>query len=392
MIKLLILPGDGIGPEVTSAAVKIIQTAADALGLAIEFSYGKIGAEAIFETGSPLPDETIEKISASDAVFLGAVGDPRCDNLEPEKRPEAGLLRLRALTGGFVNLRPARAYSALLEASPLKREIFEGTDLLIVRELLGGLYFGDPRGFESAADWQNNPALSKSGDSANPKATGQTPGGRRAFNTMAYTTSEIERIAHFAFRLARDRRKFVTSVDKANVLEVSQLWRATVSEVAKSYPDVTLEHLYVDACAMHLVTRPKRFDVILTENLFGDILSDEAAVLTGSLGMLPSATLGGKTAIYEPVHGSAPDIAGHNKANPIGAIASAAMFFRHTLENELAARSIELAIEQALSSGLKTADIAINGNFCTTDEMAEQIGQFMIENLKAKEAAGTSSN
>jgi 3-isopropylmalate dehydrogenase len=265
----------------------------------------------------------------------------------PSQRPEIGLLKMRQHLGGYANLRPSKAYDALIDSSPLRREVFEGTDLLIVRELLGGLYFGEPRGFED-------------GDTS-------------AHNTMRYSVAEVERVARIAFESARGRKKKVTSVDKANVLETSQLWRKTVTRVAADYPDVELDHLFVDACAMHLVTNPTRFDVVLTENLFGDILSDEAAVLTGSLGMLASATIGGKIDLYEPVHGSAPDIAGKDIANPIGAIASIAMMLRHTAKNESAACSIENAIERVLAEGHRTADIAGGGRSISTTAMGDLI-------------------
>ena len=313
-MKVTVLPGDGIGPEVTREAIGVLTAIALSFGLEVETAEHVIGGIAIKEKGSPFPDETREACLASNAVFLGAVGSPEYDELPPEQRPEKGLLALRQALGGFANLRPSKAVDALIDSSPLRRQIFAGTDLLIVRELLGGLYFGTPRGFED------------------DRSAG--------YNTMRYSVTEIERVARVAFKAARGRKKKVTSVDKANVLETSQIWRETVSRIGSDYPDVELEHLFVDACAMHLVTAPTRFDVILTENLFGDILSDEAAVLTGSLGMLASGTIGSEIRLYEPVHGSAPQIAGKNIANPLGAIASAALLLRYSARNDAAAAAI----------------------------------------------------
>lgn len=360
-MKIAILPGDGIGAEVTREAVHVLSDVSVVFGLKIEFDEQLIGGAAIREKNSPLPDETIQSCLAADAVLLGAVGSPEYDYLLPEQRPEIGLLRLRQTLGGFANLRPSKAFPALIDSSPLRREIFEGTDLLIVRELLGGLYFGQPRGF--------------SNDNA------------EAHNTMRYSVSEVERVANVALQSAQIRRKKLTSVDKANVLETSRLWRETVDKVAKNFSEVEVEHLFVDACAMHLVTNPTRFDVILTENLFGDILSDEAAVLTGSLGMLASATIGGKIDLYEPVHGSAPDIAGKNIANPLGAIASAAMLLRYTAKNENAADAIESAIERVLAEGKRTADISADkNNFATTSEIGELVSRYAVENANLKYA------
>jgi 3-isopropylmalate dehydrogenase len=361
-MKITVLPGDGVGPEVTREALRVLENIGGAFGIEFETEECPIGGVAISQTGSPLPAETRTSCTESDAVLLGAVGSPEFDHLRPEQRPEAGLLGLRQALGGFANLRPAKAYPALIGSSPLRTEIFEGTDLLIVRELLGGLYFGEPRGF----------------------AGGETEG----YNTMRYTNAEVERVARVAFETAALRKRKVTSVDKANVLETSQLWRKTVTEVAKDYPDIELEHIFVDACAMHLVTNPKRFDVILTENLFGDILSDEAAVLTGSLGMLASATIGGKIDLFEPVHGSAPDIAGKNIANPLGAIASAAMLLRYTAKNEAAAKAVEDAIERVLTDGYRTADIAGTSktNAVSTEEMGSIVARYAIENANQSQA------
>jgi 3-isopropylmalate dehydrogenase len=352
-MKITVLPGDGVGPEVTKEALRVLNAVAAVHSIEVETTEALIGGCAIRETGSPLPDATIEAFTGADAVLLGAVGDPAYDHLLPDQRPEIGLLKMRQHLGGFANLRPSKAYESLIDSSPLRRKIFEGTDLLIVRELLGGLYFGTPRGFDDATN--------------------------SAFNTMRYSVDEVERVARVAFESALGRRKKVTSVDKANVLETSRLWRETVSKVAADYPDVELDHLFVDACSMHLVTNPTRFDVVLTENLFGDILSDEAAVLTGSLGMLASATIGGKIDLFEPVHGSAPDIAGKDIANPIGAIASAAMLLRFTATNETAASSIENAIDRVLAEGYRTVDISAGGDVLSTSAMGELIAKYAVE-------------
>jgi 3-isopropylmalate dehydrogenase len=356
-VKITTLPGDGIGPEVTTEAVRVLQAIAAIQGLRFEFEEHAIGGVAIKKFGSPLPRITLDAALASDAVLLGAVGSPEYDHVPPNQRPEAGLLLLRSALGGYANLRPAIAYSSIATCSPVRTEIACGTDILIVRELLGGLYFGEPRGI----------------DSSNETTV--------ATNTMRYSVEEIERVAKVAFEAARKRRGKVTSVDKANVLETSQLWRQTVIRVSQNYPDVTLEHLYVDACAMHLIANPRRFDVLLTENLFGDILSDEAAVITGSLGMLASATIGGDVGLYEPVHGSAPDIAGRNRANPCGAIASAAMMLRYSFDMEQEANDIETAIENVLEAGYRTPDIAegTGGFVVTTSEFGELICQAVTE-------------
>ena len=357
MKRITILPGDGIGPEVTAEAVRVLQTVATIHGLRFEFEEYAIGGVAIKKFGSPLPRTTLDACLASDAVLLGAVGSPEFDRVPPNQRPEAGLLLLRSALGGYANLRPAISYASIAACSPLRTEVACGTDILIVRELLGGLYFGEPRGIDTA----NGTTVAK--------------------NTMRYSVEEIERVARVAFEAARKRRGKVTSVDKANVLETSQLWRQTVTRVSQQYPDVTLEHLYVDACAMHLISNPRRFDVLLTENLFGDILSDEAAVITGSLGMLASASIGGEVGLYEPVHGSAPDIAGRGSANPCGAIASAAMMLRHSFQLEQEATDIELAIENVLDAGYRTPDIAegTGGFVITTSEFGEVICQAVAE-------------
>lgn len=356
-VKITILPGDGIGPEVTAEAVRVLQTIAGIHGSRFEVDQQAIGGVAIRQFGSPLPRETLDACLASDAVLLGAVGSPEYDRVPPNQRPEAGLLLLRSALGGYANLRPAVSYPSIAACSPLRNEVTRGTDILIVRELLGGLYFGEPRGIST-----NN-------------------GASVAVNTMRYSVAEIERVAKVAFEAARKRRGKVTSVDKANVLETSQLWRQTVIGVSRDYPEVTLEHLYVDACAMHLIANPRRFDVLLTENLFGDILSDEAAVITGSLGMLASATIGGDVGLYEPVHGSAPDIVGQGCANPCGAIASAAMMLRHSFDLEQEACDVELAIEHVLEAGYRTPDIAegTGGWVVTTSEFGELICEAVAE-------------
>ena len=353
MNRITTLPGDGIGPEVTTEAIRVLQTIAAIHGFRFEFEEHAIGGVAIKNFGSPLPRTTLDAALASDAVLLGAVGSPEFDRVPPNQRPEAGLLLLRSALGGYANLRPAIAYSSIAGCSPVRTEIARDTDILIVRELLGGLYFGEPRGIDSGV----------------------------ATNTMRYSVGEIERVAKVAFEAARKRRGKVTSVDKANVLETSQLWRQTVIRVSQNYPDVTLEHAYVDACAMHLITNPRRFDVLLTENLFGDILSDEAAVITGSLGMLGSASIGGDVGLYEPVHGSAPDIAGQNLANPCGAIASAAMMLRYSFGLEQEASDIERAIEDVLEAGYRTPDIAegTGGYVVTTSEFGEVVCQAVTE-------------
>lgn len=360
-MKITVLPGDGIGPEVTFEAIRVLQTVAAIHGYRFEFEEQPIGAQAIRKMGSPLPRVTLDACLASDAVLLGAVGSPECDDLDPHLRPEAGLLLLRKALGGYANLRPAVSYPTISASSPLRPEVVQGADILIVRELLGGLYFGEPRGLTAENE---------------------------AVNTMRYSVQEIERVARVAFELALKRRRRVTSVDKANVLETSKLWRQTVTQVARDYPDVILDHLYVDACAMHLIKNPKRFDVIVTENLFGDILSDEAAVITGSLGMLASATIGGEVGLYEPVHGSAPDIAGRGIANPFGAIASAAMLLRHSGHLDKEAKDIEQAIQLVLDNGYRTPDIAVDGSgqLATTSEIGQQVSEAVAEVVDLRHA------
>jgi len=360
-LKILVIAGDGIGPEVTSEAVAVLKEVATFAGHTFEFDQKRIGGVAIVKDGTPLPDETIEAALHSDAVFLGAVGGNEFNSLPASKRPEAGLLKIRSILGGFANLRPAFAFKELAVNSPLRPEIIDGADILFVRELLGGLYFGQPREWDRAAN--------------------------EAWNTMRYTKAEVVRVARVAFQLAQKRRRKLTSVDKANVLEVSQLWRAAVIEVAAEFPDVTLEHQYVDAMSMHLMNRPRDFDVVLTENLFGDILTDESSVITGSLGMLPSATLGGKVNLYEPIHGSAPDIAGKGLANPLGTILSAALLLRYTAGLETEAAAIEKAVRKVLEEGFRTPDLA-RGNpqgltVLSTTEMGTKVRE-TVKKLLAK--------
>jgi 3-isopropylmalate dehydrogenase len=357
--KITVLPGDGIGPEVTQQATRVLATAAEVHGIKVVLRNAGIGGGAVREFGSPFPDHTRDACVCSDAVLLGAVGGPQFDTLPRPQRPETGLLALRKALGGFANLRPAVAYPQLAHCSPLKPAALRGADVLFVRELLGGLYFGQPRGI----------------------STGDDP---RGTNTMTYTRSEVERVARVAFEAARIRKQKVTSVDKANVLEVSQLWRDTVTSVGQSFPDVQLEHVLVDSCSMRLVTAPSNFDVVVTENTFGDILSDEAAAITGSLGMLPSATIGGTVDLYEPIHGSAPDIAGKGIANPLGAIASVAMLLRYTVKSEAAAVAVEQAIVNVLDAGYRTADIASSG---TKSVRTEDMGALVAQAVESRVAA-----
>jgi 3-isopropylmalate dehydrogenase len=334
MPRIVLLPGDGIGPEVIGAAVEVLHAVAARFSIDLSFETHPIGAAALRAGAPPLPPATLAACASADAVFLGAVGDPEFDRAPRDARPETGLLQLRKALGVFANLRPALVWPGLEGAGPFLPDRIAGTDMLIVRELAGGLYYGEPRGLDASGV---------------------------ALNTLRYTAAEVERVAEIAFRLARGRRGKVTSVDKANVLETSQLWRSTVERVAARHPEVALDHLYVDACAMLLVLDPRRFDVVLTENLFGDILSDEAGAIAGSLGLLPSASLGTGPALYEPVHGSAPSLAGRDVANPVGAIASAAMLLRHSLGRDEAANAIEAAIGRAFADGLRTVDLVPAG-------------------------------
>ena len=349
--KIAILGGDGIGQEVTPEARKVLEVVGRATGVSFEFEAALIGGAAIDATGEPLPPATLALCERSDAILFGSVGGPKWDNLPQEKRPERGLLGLRKELDLFANLRPATCFPMLVDASPLKREVVEHTDIMVIRELTGGLYFGEPRGREEFAD-----------------------GGTRAINTMAYTSREIERVARAAFDVAMKRRKRLASVDKANVLVVSQLWREVVTRVGKEYPQVQLEHVLVDNCAMALVHKPTHFDTIVTENTFGDILSDEAAILAGSMGMLPSASLGGRVALYEPVHGTAPDIAGQGVANPIAAILSAGMLLRYSLNMGKDADRIDAAVLRILEQGHRTRDIHAAGmKLVGTKEMGDLI-------------------
>ena len=329
--RIVVLPGDGIGPEVTDAALLVLSAASRHSGHRFDLKPAEIGGAAVRQSGTSLPPATLEACRGADAVFLGAVGDPAYDSAPREQRPEYALLTLRKALGVFANLRPAKLWPPLASAGPLKPERVSGTDLCFVRELTGGLYFGEPRSLDV-----------RTGD---------------AVNTLRYSRAEVQRVAEVAFSLARQRRCLVTSVDKANVLETSRLWRTVVEEVAARYPGVRLEHMYVDACAMALALDPRRFDVVLTENLFGDILSDEAGAIVGSLGLLPSASLGLGLGLYEPVHGSAPSLAGKDVANPIGAILSAAMMLRHSFGLMNEANDIEAAVGVVLDEGARTRDL-----------------------------------
>ncbi len=354
-LNILVLPGDGIGTEVTREAVRVLRRVAEKYNHTLKLTDGLLGGIAIHRTGTPFPDETAKLAADADATLLGAVGLPEFDNAPPAQRPERGLLGIRKVLGVYANLRPVRTYEALIDSSPLKNERIRGTDMIIVRELTGGIYYGTPRGIEGEGDSE------------------------RACNTMAYTRAEIARIGRMAFHLARQRRKKLTSVDKSNVLETSQLWRRVIVEVSAEFPDVELEHVLVDNCAMQLVLNPKRFDVIVTENMFGDILSDEGAVLAGSIGMLPSASIGEKKAsgawvgLYEPVHGSAPDIAGQNKANPLGAIGSVAAMLEYSFGLLEEAKAVNGAIEAVLNSGQVTADLKPKGAPRTTDQVGAAV-------------------
>lgn len=362
-MKIAVLAGDGIGPEIIAEALKVLR----ATGVPLEFESALVGGAAYAAQGHPLPESTLALAQQADAVLFGAVGDFRYDHLERALRPEQAILGLRKALGLFANLRPAICYEELTAASTLKPEVVGGLNLLIVRELTGDIYFGQPRGRRTAAD-------------------GHFPGADEAFDTMRYSRPEIERIAHVAFGAARGRQRRVLSVDKANVLETSQFWRDVVTEVATEYPDVALEHMYVDNAAMQLVRDPRRLDVVLTGNMFGDILSDEAAMLTGSIGMLPSASLNARgQGLYEPSHGSAPDIAGKGIANPLATILSAAMMLRHSLQQPAAADLIEGAVKDVLASGLRTADIAGAG---VVPASTAQMGDAVVAALTKKTTKG----
>ncbi len=351
-MKVAVLPGDGIGPEIVAQALRVLER----LDLPLELARAPVGGAGNDACGEPLPAATLALAREADAILFGAVGDPRHDALPRERRPEQALLGLRSALGLFANLRPARVFEELAAASPLKSEMVSGLDLLIVRELTGDIYFGTPRGVRRDAS-----------------------GAREGFDTMRYGEGEVRRIAQVAFEAARKRRRKLCSVDKANVLETSQLWREVVTAEARRYPDVALTHMYVDNCAMQLVRDPKQFDVIVTGNMFGDILSDEAAMLTGSIGMLPSASLDARgKGLYEPIHGSAPDLAGKGAANPLATILSAAMMLRHSLARPQAAERVEAAVRRALAAGYRTADIYTAG---TKRVGTEQMGDAVLENL-----------
>ena len=354
-LNVLVVPGDGIGPEVTREAVRVLEHVAQKWNHELNRTEGLLGGVAIHETGGPFPDETAKLALEADATLLGAVGLPEFDDLPPGERPEKGLLGLRKTLDVFANLRPIVAYESLIDSSPLKNDIVRGTDMLIVRELTAGLYFGTPRG------------ISEDG------------GERVAVNSMVYRQSEVERIARMAFELARKRRGKLTSVDKSNVLENSQMWRQIVTEIAKEYTDVELDHVLVDNCAMQLILNPTRFDVVVTENLFGDILSDEGAVLAGSIGMLPSASIGNQLpngvwrGLYEPVHGSAPNIAGQDKANPLAAIGSASAMLSYSFGLTEETAAIDAAIQEVLRDGPVTADLKPKGAAGTTEDVGRAV-------------------
>ncbi len=338
--QITVLPGDGIGPEVVREGTEVLSQVAAIYGFQVQYEEGLVGGASLDATGQPLTDPVLKLAKESHAVLLGAMGGPKWDGLDYSVRPERALLALRRELGLFANLRPVKLFSALASASTLKREVVEGTDLLVVRELTGGIYFGEPKGVTKLRD-----------------------GTERGVNTLVYTTPEIERIGRVAFEAARRRRNQVLSVDKANVLEVTELWRRVITQVHKEggFADIQLDHMLVDNCAMQLIRNPKQFDVIVTTNMFGDILSDEAAMLTGSIGMLPSASIGGKVGMYEPVHGSAPDIAGKDMANPLATILTVALMLRYSLDQGDAARRIEKAVGDVLNEGYRTADIQEEG-------------------------------
>ena len=360
LLNLTVLPGDGVGPEVTDEAVRVLEAIAEACNHELRITRKPVGGAALLASKDPLPADTLQSCLASGAVLLGAVGGPSFDNFPSHLRPESGLLRLRRELGVYANLRPALCFRALEDCSPLRADVVRGTDVMIVRELLGGIYFGQPR------------------------TTQGTVGHRSAVDTMSYGEAEIERIAHVAFGLARSRRRKVTSVDKANVLDCSRLWRDVVTQVGQQYSDVKLAHMYVDSAAMALVARPADFDVVLTENMFGDILSDQAGAVVGSLGMLGSASIGGTVGLYEPVHGSAPDIAGQGIANPLGAILSAAMLLRYSFKLESEAACIESAVDAVLVSGNRTKDLARPGQSAvSTSEMGQKVAEAVRERVKS---------
>jgi 3-isopropylmalate dehydrogenase len=362
LLNITILPGDGIGPEVTAEAVRVLESVAKAFGHKLNLTYKPVGGVGLQSSNDPLPADTLEACLNSNAVLLGAVGGPAYDGVPANLRPESGLLRLRSELGAFANLRPAVCVAGLESCSPLRTNVVRGTDVLIVRELLGGIYFGKPRLTQGAK------------------------GDRTAVDTMCYRESEIERIAYVAFDLARSRRRRITSVDKANVLDCSRLWRDVVTRVALQYPDVQLRHMYVDSAAMALVSHPTAFDVLLTENMFGDILSDQAGAIVGSIGMLGSASLGSRVGLYEPVHGSAPDIAGKGIANPLGAILSAAMMLRYSFKLPNDADCIERSVRSVLADGYRSADIAGDSrSFLSTAEMGARVAAQVEQEAATRE-------
>lgn len=352
VLSIAVLAGDGVGPEVTEEGVRVLRKVAEVFGHELKLVRKDVGGAALRSVKDPLPTDTLQACFASGAVLLGAVGGPSFDEFPPHLRPETGLLRLRRELGVFANLRPAICFPALEDSSPLKPEIIRGSDMLIVRELLAGIYFGEPR------------------------STQGPPGDRVAVDTMRYRESEIERVARVAFELARNRRRIVTSVDKANVLDCSRLWREVTTRVSRDYSDVKLNHIYVDSMAMALVAKPAEFDVVLTENMFGDILSDQAGGLVGSLGMLASASIGGPVGLYEPIHGSAPDIAGQGIANPLATILSISMMLRHSFKLKNEAHSVEAAVTEVLNAGHRTRDLAKGGkNALSTSEMGTKVAE-----------------
>lgn len=357
MFQIAVLPGDGIGVEIVPQAIKALEAISEKYGHTFNFTQGLVGGAAYDVKGHPLPDETLQLCERSDAVLLGAIGGPKWDNLPVELRPEAGaLLPLRKELALYANLRPCIVFPSLMHASTLKEEVLQGVDILVIRELTGGLYFGE-------------------------KSREKTADGQKATDVLTYSTYEIERIARFAFDAARQRQRKLCSVDKANVLESSRLWRETVMDLAREYPDVEVTHMYVDNCSMQLIRNPRQFDVIVTENMFGDILTDEASMLTGSIGMLPSASIGGEVGLYEPAHGSAPDIAGQNKANPLATILSAALLLRYSLKLEKEAQTVEQAVQQVIDEGYRTPDLAEPGKkILGTNEMGDLVAQTILKN------------
>lgn len=357
MFQIAVLPGDGIGVEIVPQAIKALEAISEKYGHSFNFIQGLVGGAAYDVKGHPLPDETLQLCERSDAVLLGAIGGPKWDDLPVELRPEAGaLLPLRKELALYANLRPCIVFPSLMHASTLKEEVLQGVDILVIRELTGGLYFGE-------------------------KSREKTADGQKATDVLTYSTYEIERIARFAFDAARQRQRKLCSVDKANVLESSRLWRETVMDLAREYPDVEVTHMYVDNCSMQLIRNPRQFDVIVTENMFGDILTDEASMLTGSIGMLPSASIGGEVGLYEPAHGSAPDIAGQNKANPLATILSAALLLRYSLKLEKEAQTVEQAVQQVIDEGYRTPDLAEPGKkILGTNEMGDLVAQTILKN------------